>query len=810
MSFAAVRGLLARRGKASPATAEQQAAGQVQEEVVAQAVAEAESPEIPLWRRDEGVWPFITVVMPVRNEEQFIAATLEQLLAQRYPHDRFEIIVADGMSDDATPDIVKEIAGRAPQVRYVPNAGRRSSAGRNAGFREGRGDIFLVVDGHCHIPDAMLLHNVAQCMRRFDADCLGRPQPLDPPGLTAFQRVVALARASRIGHGAGSLIYSGYEGPASPVSNGAAYTRAVLEKVGYVDESFDACEDVEFNYRVEQAGFTAATSPLLTVRYYPRETLPELWRQMVRYGEGRFRLWRRHPATLTLPAALPAALAAGVFSLPLCLLAALAGWLLPLGMWLLCVLLYALAVFTVSAVEAQKREEPALLRHMPVVFGSIHLGLGYGFLRAAARCLRQGWRQWKNSFIAVLPRRARRVLGIAERVPHSGGPVRVGMVIDGIWSPTAGTEKQLLMLLDRLDREKFEPVLYVLRGSQWISESFDSCQVRVAGTDSFKTREGWRGVLRLAQWFAADGVDVVQLHFRDATLAGTVAAWLAGVPRVISMRKNQGYWLTRPDRLLLRVLNRGADVFVANSADTAARVRRTEHLPAEAVRVIPNGFDTSALPGDGGMRAAARQEAREALGLAPDVPVAGIVANLRPVKRLDVFLKAAAAVRRKMPAAHFVLVGEGSARPALEKQARKLKLEECTVFAGRREDVQRLLPAFDVGVLSSDSESFSNALVEYMAAGLPVAATDVGGVREALEGSAAGRIVPAGNARRLGAAVLELLQDEQARGLAAEEHPRIVRERFSARAYVAAYEELYRELMCGAADVNASGVQKEE
>jgi glycosyltransferase involved in cell wall biosynthesis len=91
-----------------------------------------------------------------------------------------------------------------------------------------------------------------------------------------------------------------------------------------------------------------------------------------------------------------------------------------------------------------------------------------------------------------------------------------------------------------------------------------------------------------------------------------------------------------------------------------------------------------------------------------------------------------------------------------------------------------------------------------------VAATDVGGVREALEGSAAGRIVPAGNARRLGAAVLELLQDEQARGLAAEEHPRIVRERFSARAYVAAYEELYRELMCGAADVNASGVQKEE
>ena len=145
--------------------------------------------------------PFITVVMPVRNEARFIVATLGQLLGQEYPPDRYEILVADGMSDDGTQAIVQEIAASNPQVRLLENSKRLSSAGRNVGFRNGIGVYFLVVDGHCFIPDNQLFNNMVDCFVKSGADCLGRPQTLDPPGLTHFQTAVALARESRLGHG---------------------------------------------------------------------------------------------------------------------------------------------------------------------------------------------------------------------------------------------------------------------------------------------------------------------------------------------------------------------------------------------------------------------------------------------------------------------------------------------------------------------------------------------------------------------------------------------------------------------------------
>ena len=256
--------------------------------------------------------PFITVIMPVRNEVRFISDTLAQLVAQEYPEDRYEIIVADGGSDDGTQALVTEMSLQYPQIRLVNNPARLSSAGRNIGFKNGRGDYFLVVDGHCYIPVTMLFENIVAVLEKSGADCLGRPQPLDPPGLTVFQQTVALVRGSRLGHGGDSLIYGDYEGFASPVSNGAIYTRKIFEKIGYCDESFDAAEDVEFNYRVEQAGFKCYTSPMLTVRYYPRENLRGLFRQMTRYGRGRRRFIGKHPEALTLNQMIPAGFVAGL------------------------------------------------------------------------------------------------------------------------------------------------------------------------------------------------------------------------------------------------------------------------------------------------------------------------------------------------------------------------------------------------------------------------------------------------------------------------------------------------------------------
>ncbi|MDX9715171.1 MAG: glycosyltransferase family 2 protein [Dissulfurispiraceae bacterium] len=326
--------------------------------------------------------PFITVVMPVRNEVRFIKETINQILSQNYPSDQYEIIVADAMSDDGTREVVLQIASEHIQVKLMNNTKLLSSSGRNIGFRNGKGDIFIVVDGHCFIPDNNFLQNVANAFRDSGADCLGRPQPLDPPDLTMFQKAVALARSSRLGHGSDSLIYSDYEGFASPVSNGAAYSRDIFEKVGYVDESFDACEDVEFNYRVEQAGCRCYTSPKLTIKYYPRETLKALFRQMVRYGRGRRRFTKKHPDALTINQIIPPLFTAGLF-IALASLILLAFGLVSITAGIVVPALYVIyfAITTIESLRISMRNRFRFMLYLPFIFPVIHIGLGGGYLR---------------------------------------------------------------------------------------------------------------------------------------------------------------------------------------------------------------------------------------------------------------------------------------------------------------------------------------------------------------------------------------------------------------------------------------------
>jgi glycosyltransferase involved in cell wall biosynthesis/cellulose synthase/poly-beta-1,6-N-acetylglucosamine synthase-like glycosyltransferase len=717
--------------------------------------------------------PFITVVMPVRNEARFIADTLGQLLRQDYPRERFEILVADGMSDDGTREIVARIAGEDGRVRLLNNPKKRSSAGRNVGFKAGQGDYFVVVDGHCHIPDDQFLRNISDCFEKSGAHCLGRPQPLDPPGLTPFQQSVALARASRLGHGGDSLIYGEFEGFASPVSNGAAYRREIFDKIGYVDEAFDACEDVEFNYRVEQAGLKAYTSPKLTVRYFPRENLSALVGQMRRYGRGRTRLYRKHPGLLSLSALVPACFAGGVAAfvalLGLDLVFGFSAFLSFVFFALGLALLAYAALVGVSTVRICRESGWDHVWRVPFVFLLVHGGLGLGM--------------WEEVLMPL-----RRYLARSRR---ADGPLRIAFLIDTIESPTAGTERQLLLLLEGLDRKEFEPRLCVLQSSIWLDKDFHLCPVSVLGISSFKSPCAWWRILRFTSWLWREKIDVLQLHFPDASLAGLPAAWLARVPGIVATRKNQGYWMTSRELVLQKLLNWIPDMFVANSEATRQWAHKNERIALNRIRVIHNGFAGNFTP----VSDERRKAARGLLGLPQGLPVAGIVANLRPVKRIDVFLRAAVSVAKELPTARFLVVGEGNERGKLEALCAELGLTARVVFLGRRPDVMDILSAFDVGVLSSDSESFSNAVVEYMAAGLAVVATDVGGCREALGDSPAGALVPPGDAEGLGKALARMLADENVLSYARSQHPLRVQDLFSRDRYIAAYSDLYRDLL---------------
>jgi succinoglycan biosynthesis protein ExoA len=249
--------------------------------------------------------PLISVLIPVLNEDRHLERLLEVLTCQTYPEDLLEILVIDGGSTDATVEIAETWAASSKMITVLENPGRWSSRGRNVGVRASKGRYVVVIDGHCELRDSEYVAKVADLFETSGADSLGRPQPLAAESASAIQQAIAIARASPLGHHADSWIYSRGERFVPAISVAAAFKRSVFSTVGLFDESFEACEDVEFNYRLDQAGLSCYFSDRLSLAYVPRRSLLELSKQMIRYGRGRIRLLRKYPATFSIKSLAP-------------------------------------------------------------------------------------------------------------------------------------------------------------------------------------------------------------------------------------------------------------------------------------------------------------------------------------------------------------------------------------------------------------------------------------------------------------------------------------------------------------------------
>ncbi len=350
---------------------------------------------------------------------------------------------------------------------------------------------------------------------------------------------------------------------------------------------------------------------------------------------------------------------------------------------------------------------------------------------------------------------------MSERAREAGrAPVRAGFVIDTL-APGAGTENQLILLLRHLDRSRVRPSLCCLWENAALARLGLDVPVLTLDVHRIAGRKGARGVARLRRW-AKQESDVLVTFFRDSNIVGTLAGRAAGVP-VVSSRRNLGYWHNRRELAVLRVLNRMTHRFVANSEAVRDHTAATEGVDPARIEVIYNAIDVERFrpPEDG-----ERRDIREGLGLPVDPFLIGCVANLRPVKGHGSLITAFASVRRRLPDARLVLVGGGSEEMRLRALAHGLGVSRDVVFLGPRHDTADLMRAFDLQVLPSISEGFSNSLLEGLACGLPCAATDVGGNRELLADGTLGRLVPPKDVRRMGDAMVELaLRDDLRREL---------------------------------------------
>lgn len=330
--------------------------------------------------------------------------------------------------------------------------------------------------------------------------------------------------------------------------------------------------------------------------------------------------------------------------------------------------------------------------------------------------------------------------------------MRIVYLVDFFRTVLAGTEKQLGHLLKRLPEQGHTISLISFQDSPFLSHEagtlFSGVAIRTLGASSDISKSP-QSLLPLWKHLRLFRPDIVHTFFPTSNSIGAILARLSGVRTVITSRRDMGFNLSLTDLGMLRFANPVIAGIIANSQAVRAKAARMEGFHAERIHVVCNGIDASLF----------LQKPDNAL---PAHPVVGIVANLnRPVKRVDVFIRAAARVHRDFPAARFWVVGDGPLKPQLEALATECNLGQAIAFLGRRPDVKQLLQEFSVGVICSDSEGLSNAIMEYMAAGVPTLATDAGGNPELIRHGATGYLVAPSDDAALSYAMGTLLADPE-------------------------------------------------
>jgi L-malate glycosyltransferase len=371
--------------------------------------------------------------------------------------------------------------------------------------------------------------------------------------------------------------------------------------------------------------------------------------------------------------------------------------------------------------------------------------------------------------------------------PARQGPIRVCFMIDRL-SP-AGTETQLVALIRHLDRSRVRPSLCLLNGDDEQSRSLEpaDCPVIRLGVRSLHHPKTLLQALRLARFLRRQRIDILQVYFQDSTYLGVPVARLAGVPWVVRTRNNLGYWMTPLHRWLGWVCNRWADVLVANCDACCQAVIADEGVPPGRVLVLENGVDVARF-------SAPDPPARPVSG-----PRIGVVANLRPVKDLELFVRAAADIAARHPRATFHIAGEGELRPRLERLAAELGLGRRLCLPGLVADIPTFLAGLDVAVLCSRSEGMPNAVLEYMAAGKAIVATAVGATVQLIDHGVHGLLVPPGDQARLAGALRLLLDDPELAARLGTAARRRVLERYSREVMVRRFEDFYQCLFEGKA-----------
>jgi len=290
---------------------------------------------------------------------------------------------------------------------------------------------------------------------------------------------------------------------------------------------------------------------------------------------------------------------------------------------------------------------------------------------------------------------------------------------------------------------------------------------------------------------------IVHTHTAKAGALGRLAAWLAGVPVIVHTYHGHvfhGYFSPAKTRLFLAIerwLARRTDRLLAVSETVRSELLSLGIGTPEKLVVVPLGLDLEPFAGAGVLHGQLRGE----LGLGEDALLVGIVARLVPIKAHEVFLATAAEVGRRLPRSRFLVIGDGARRAELETLAGRLGLGDRVRFLGWRRDLDRIYADLDLVALTSRNEGSPVSLIEAMAAGRPVVATQVGGVPDLIDDGVNGCLVPPDDPEALAEAMVTLLADPDRRQAMGQAGRKRVIPAFSAERLLGDMDRLYAELL---------------
>ena len=312
--------------------------------------------------------PFVTVIMPIRNEANYIAQSLGAVLAQSYPSERLEIIISDGLSTDGTREFIQSLT--IPNLCLLDNPQKIVPTGLNTAIRQARGDIIVRIDGHTIVePDY-----VYQCVIALQQNGVGNVGgPMRAIGKGLVAEAIALATSSPFGIGNSAFHYADQAQFVDTVYMGA-FPKQLLLEVGLYNEKYVRHQDYELNYRIRASNKKILLTPKIRSHYYVRSSLPDLWWQYWQYGLWKGKFLRQNPASWQIRHLVPPGFVAVV------VVSMILGVVFPWSSLFLAAVLLMYSLFILTAVIhlSLKQSTARYVFILPVVLSCLHISWGLG------------------------------------------------------------------------------------------------------------------------------------------------------------------------------------------------------------------------------------------------------------------------------------------------------------------------------------------------------------------------------------------------------------------------------------------------